>query len=194
MMDSVVKKEKRVSKKVNPKKFGMWIALASILMMFAGFTSGYIVRKSQGNWLQFDLPIHLYISTATVLLSSLTIWLASKAFKKGNKQGYQLLLLFTAILGITFAALQYFGFKELFSQITWNNNVSLQYLFVIIGVHALHILGGVIALLVMAIQAMVRKTPYDFTKENVSLSIISVFWHFVGILWIYLFLFFLLNP
>ncbi|HZH88507.1 MAG TPA: cytochrome c oxidase subunit 3 [Chitinophagaceae bacterium] len=192
-MDTVVKKSERRSKKINPKKFGMWIALASIVMMFGGFTSGYIVRKSQGNWLQFDLPVHLYISTATVLISSLTMWLSAKSFKKGNKQGYQLFLLLTALLGITFAALQYFGFKELFSQITWNNNVSLQYLFVIIGVHALHILGGVIALLVMTIQAMYRKKPYDFTKENISLSIISAFWHFVGILWIYLFLFFLLN-
>lgn len=193
-METVVNKPKKANKKIDPKKFGMWIALASIIMMFGGFTSGYIVRKSQGNWLEFDMPVHLYASTVTVLLSSLTLWLAGRSYKKGNGAGYAVGLLITAILGITFASLQYFGFKTLFEQITWNNNVSLQYLLVIVLVHAIHILGGVIALIVMSILAVMRRKSLTPKVENISLSIMATFWHFVGILWIYLFLFFLLNP
>lgn len=194
VVESVEKNKKKSNKKIDPKKFGMWIALASIIMMFGGFTSAYIVRKSQGNWLEFDLPIHLYVSTVTVLLSSLTLWWSGKAYKKKNGSGYATGLMITALLGISFAILQYLGFKTLFEQITWNNNVSLQYLLVIVLVHAIHILGGVIALIVMSILAMVRRKTFSPQKENVSLSIMSVFWHFVGVLWIYLFLFFLLNP
>lgn len=194
VVDNLEKGKKKTNKKIDPKKFGMWIALASIIMMFGGFTSAYIVRKAQGNWLEFDLPVHLYVSTVTVLLSSLTLWWSGRAYKKGNGSGYATGLLITAILGITFAFLQYFGFKTLFEQITWNNNVSFQYLLVIVLVHAIHILGGVIALIVMSILAMIRRKTFTPKKENVSLSIMSIFWHFVGILWIYLFLFFLLNP
>jgi len=193
-MDSstTMEKKQKIRKKTHPKKFGMWIAIGSILMMFAGFTSAYIVRRSQGNWLKFDLPIHFYISTVLVLLSSLTIWWAAKAYKK--KSMYPTSLAITAVLGILFAVFQYLGFSKIFEQITWNNNVSLQYLLVIIAVHAIHILGGVIALIVMSLKTIGMNMDYDPKKENVNLTIMSTYWHFVGILWIYLFIFFILNP
>ena len=159
-------------------------------MMFAGFTSGLIVRKSQGNWLSFDLPNILYVSTAVILLSSLTMHLAIKTFKERNMRLHERFVIATVILGLSFAILQYFGFKEMFSTLPWNNNVSLQYIVVIIGVHALHILGGVIALLVMLIQTFNKNTKvYSASK----LEIVATYWHFVDILWIYLFIFFIIT-
>ncbi len=100
------------------------------------------------------------------------------------------MLTITMILGLLFAILQYFGFKDLFSQISWNNNVSLQYLLVIVGIHALHILGGVVALLAMVIKLIIKKKP---NPDGVGIELMSTYWHFVDILWIYLFIFFMLS-
>lgn len=176
------------NKKVNPQKFAMWIAIGSIIMMFAGFTSGLIVRKSQGNWVTFEIPHIFYISTVIILLSSLFMHLSLRTFKAREMKKHELFVILTMLSGLSFAILQYVGFKQLFGVLPWNNNVSFQFIMVIIGVHAIHILGGVIALLVMfAITFNRRKKVYSSN----TLEIVSTYWHFVDILWIYLFVFFL---
>lgn len=187
-MDSVNQGTTR--KKINPQKFAMWTAIGSIIMMFAGFTSGLIVRKAQGDWLAFALPNILYVSTIVILTSSLTMHLAIKAFKERKMRLHEKYVLITVGLGLIFAILQYFGFKEMFGTLPWNNNVALQYIVVIIGVHAVHVLGGVIALFVMFIQTFNRREKnYSVNK----LEIVATYWHFVDILWIYLFLFFIIT-
>ena len=186
----IMAQQESSKRKINPQKFAMWTAIGSIIMMFAGFTSGLIVRKSQGNWLAFDLPTQLYVSTAVILFSSLTMHLAIKTFKQRKMQLHKTYVVFTVILGSTFAILQYLGFKQMFDTLPWNNNVSLQYIVVIIGVHALHILGGVIALFVMFLQTFNRKQKVYSTSR---LEIVATYWHFVDILWIYLFVFFLIT-
>lgn len=178
------------NRKINPKKFAMWIAIGSIIMMFGGLTSGYLVRQSQGNWEQFKLPVAFYISTAVILLSSLTIVMAKRAFKKRQMPFYRILVSATFLLGIAFTLLQYFGFKELLSDMKWTNNVAFQYLVVIILVHALHIVGGVAALMVLWLQTYSKKVK---TYSTTALDIAATYWHFVDILWLYLFVFFLLN-
>jgi cytochrome c oxidase subunit 3 len=177
-------------KKIHPQKFAMWIAIGSIIMMFGGLTSGYIVRKSQGNWTPFHLPLAFYISTAVILISSLTLHIALRSFKKRNMLLHNNMIIITFILGIAFAILQYYGFKGLYEHTVWDNNVSFQYLIVIVLVHALHILGGVVALFILFLQSLnKRKKIYSSTGHE----IVSTYWHFVDILWIYLFIFFLLN-
>lgn len=183
-------KQKTAGRKIHPQKFAMWFAIGSIIMMFGGFTSGFIVRKSQGNWLHLELPLLFYISTAVILGSSLTLWLAVRAFKQRSMPLHKNLVTLTMILGIAFALLQYFGFKELLGHTVWNNNVAFQYIIVIILVHALHILGGVVALLIMFARTFNKRVR---TYSTVGLEIISTYWHFVDILWIYLFVFFLIN-
>lgn len=183
-------KEHTERKRINPKKFAMWIAIGSIIMMFGGLTSGYIVRKSQGNWDSFKLPTEFFLSTIAILLSSATIMIAVRSFKQRKMQLHRNMVAITFILGITFTVLQYFGFKELLQGMKWADNVSFQYLIVIILVHALHILGGVVALLVLFLQTFSKKVK---TYSSNALEIAATYWHFVDILWIYLFLFFVLN-
>lgn len=183
-------KESAQRRKIHPKKFAMWIAIGSIIMMFGGLTSGYIVRKSQGNWETFKLPAAFYISTVVILLSSATLMLALRSFKQRKMVLHRNMVTLTFILGIAFTVLQYIGFKELFQQMKWANNVAFQYLIVIVLVHALHIIGGVAALLILFLQTYSRKVK---TYSTTALEIVSTYWHFVDILWIYLFIFFLMN-
>ncbi|RYF82521.1 MAG: heme-copper oxidase subunit III [Chitinophagaceae bacterium] len=159
-------------------------------MMFGGLTSGYIVRKSQGNWETFTLPMAFYISTAAILVSSVTLMLALRSFKQRKMVLHRNMVTITFILGIAFTVLQYIGFKELFAQMKWANNVAFQYLIVIVLVHAAHIIGGVVALLILFLQTYSRKVK---TYSTTALEIVSTYWHFVDILWIYLFIFFIMN-
>jgi cytochrome c oxidase subunit III len=192
MQDIMMAKESTQRRKIHPKKFAMWIAIGSIIMMFGGLTSGYIVRKSQGNWETFKLPVEFYISTIVILLSSATLMLALRSFKQRKMVLHRNMVSLTFILGIAFAVLQYIGFKELFYNynMKWANNVAFQYLIVIVLVHALHIIGGVVALLILFMQTYSRKVK---TYSTTALEIVSTYWHFVDILWIYLFIFFLMN-
>jgi cytochrome c oxidase subunit 3 len=190
MQDIMTAKESTQRRKIHPKKFAMWIAIGSIIMMFGGLTSGYIVRKSQGNWETFKLPVEFYISTAVILISSATLMLALRSFKQRKMVLHRNMVTLTFVLGITFTVLQYIGFKELFQQMKWANNVAFQYLIVIVLVHALHIIGGVVALLILFMQTYSRKVK---TYSTTALEIVSTYWHFVDILWIYLFIFFLMN-
>lgn len=168
----------------------MWIAIGSIIMMFGGLTSGYIVRKSQGNWEPFPLPTAFFISTAVILLSSGTLHLALRSFKQRSMSLHRNMVTLTFILGVAFTVLQYIGFKELYHQMKWSNNVSFQYLIVIVLVHAIHIIGGVVALLILFLNTYSRKVK---TYSATGLEIVSTYWHFVDILWIYLFVFFIMN-
>ncbi len=177
-------------RKIHPKKFAMWIAIGSIIMMFGGLTSGYIVRKSQGNWQSFNLPVEFYYSTAAIVLSSITIIMAVRSFKQRQMQLHRSMVTLTLFLGLGFTLLQYLGFKDLYEQLKWNNNVSFQYLIVIVLTHALHILGGVAALFILFFQTFSRKVK---NYNTTAIEIVSTYWHFVDILWLYLFIFFIIN-
>jgi cytochrome c oxidase subunit 3 len=177
--------------KIHPHKFVMWVAMGSIIMMFAGLTSAYIVKKNQSTWLQFDLPLVFWYSTAVILLSSLTMFLASKAIKEGEISKYRRLIGVTAVLGILFLALQYVGFKSLEAKdialVGPKSNSAASFLFVITLLHMLHVLGGVIALLVVVAKTLKGSVK----KENtIAVEVVGTYWHFVDALWIYLFLFY----
>jgi cytochrome c oxidase subunit III len=179
-------------KKIHPHKFLLWVAMGSICMMFAGLTSAYIVKRSQENFLQFSLPMVFWYSTAVILLSSLTIQLAVKAFKARERSRYKSLITITAVLGVVFAALQIYGFMDLKSHgidlVGAKSNAAASFLLVIVGLHAVHVLGGVIALIIMGIKAYFSKTK---VYTSVPVEIVSTYWHFVDVLWIYLLIFFI---
>ncbi len=176
--------------KLHPHKFTLWVAIGSILMMFAGLTSAYIVKRNQANWQTFDLPIAFWFSTLAVILSSATMWLALKSFKERQMSKYRLIMVVTMVLGVLFIVLQIIGFQQLWGKgITLKGNVSYSFLYVIVGLHALHVIGGVIALIVMSLLA------FNSKKRNYStipVELMSTYWHFVDILWIYLLLFLLM--
>lgn len=192
-------------RKLHPHKFAMWLAIASIVMMFAGLTSAYMVRAAQGLWRHFELPGTFMFSTAAILASSVTFHLGIKAFKERHMRRFRNLLIATLALGVLFMVLQSFGFYELLHtlqpviidgkqngeavvQIT--GNPSEAFLFIIFGLHLMHILGGIIALSIVFIRAYSRRVKI---YKSTGLEITATYWHFVDLLWIYLFLFFLLN-
>src|SRR3954452_2866073 len=143
--------------RIHPHKFTLWIAMGSIIMMFAGLTSAYIVRSNLANWLQFYLPSIFWYSTAVILLSSLFMHFSVKAFKAREMKRYRLLITITAFLGILFAVLQFFGFMSLNNNgiqlLGPGSNPSASFLAIIAGLHVLHVLGGVVALLIIFFRA-----------------------------------------
>lgn len=184
---SIVSTEQR--KKIHPHKFIMWVAIASILMMFAGLTSAYIVKSNQAAWKEVVMPKIFWASTAVILFSSLVVQMALRSFKQREMQRYRLLIAFTFILGIGFVILQWFGFMQLWDQqVTFKGSGAGQFLYVIFGLHAVHVLGGVIALMVMFVKAFFGRTKF---YGSVQVEVMATYWHFVDILWIYLFVFFL---
>lgn len=187
-MSEVISEQKR---KIHPHKFTLWVAIGSILMMFAGLTSAYIVKRSQASWLMIEIPMMFWYSTATILASSVTVQLALKALKKREMINYRRLLLVTAVLGVLFIVLQVAGFSQFAAQdirlVGAGSNASYSFLLAISGLHGVHVLGGVVALIVIAIRALNSSTR---SYSSVPLEIAATYWHFVDALWIYLFIFF----
>jgi len=176
-------------KKIHPHKFTLWVALGSIVMMFAGLTSAYIVKRDAPGWTTFSIPRAFWYSTGVMLLSSVTVQMALKAFKEREMMRYRNLITLTAFLGVAFVALQWIGFKSI-----WNGGVTLkgsgggQFLYIIAGLHALHVLGGIVALIILFIKAFASKVR---RYNSIPIELMSTYWHFVDLLWIYLFIFFI---
>ncbi len=185
-MDTTVQR-----KRIHPHKFALWLGIGSIVMMFAGLTSAHIVRHAQGNWVNYRLPAVFWVSTATIVLSSVTMAMGIKAFKNRLMPRFKMFITLTLVLGILFGVFQWMGFKTLYAEnIRVDGNPSESFLFIIAGLHLLHILGGLVALLIVFLRAFRTKVKvYNAT----GLEIVGTYWHFVDALWIYLFVFFLVN-
>jgi cytochrome c oxidase subunit III len=178
------------NKKIHPHKFILWVGIGSIIMMFAGLTSAYIVKREQPGWTSYTTPIAFYYSSAVMLISSLTIYLAGKSFQERRIVRYKKLVAATAILGMIFILLQYLGFRHLWvTGTTLHGSGAGQFLYIIAGLHALHVFGGVIALLTLWVKS--RNTRIR-SYNAVPVDVVSTYWHFVDLLWIYLFIFFLM--
>jgi Heme/copper-type cytochrome/quinol oxidase, subunit 3 len=178
------------NKKIHPHKFILWVGIGSIVMMFAALTSAYIVKREQPGWTSFTAPIAFYYSTAIMLISSGTIFLAGKSFRERRMIRYQKLVAATALLGVVFILLQYLGFRHLWvTGITLHGSGAGQFLFVIAGLHALHVFGGVIALFTLWLRARNSRVR---SYNAVPVDVVSTYWHFVDLLWIYLLIFFLM--
>lgn len=183
-MIAVMKEQKN---KIHPQKFTLWIGLAGIVMMFAGLTSAYIVKRNLANWISFDLPKIFWFSTIVIVCSSLTLILSRNSFRQREMKKYKLWLAITLLLGIGFVFMQYLGFSQLwYKGITLTRNVSFSFLYIIVGLHALHVIAGVIALIIILIKA------YSIKRKNYSqvpIDMMNTYWHFVDFLWIYLLVF-----
>lgn len=191
-MEAVALKQ-NYSSRIHPQKFALWTAFASIMMMFGAFTSAYIVRQAAGNWLEFPLPNIFYLSTAIILISSVTLHLSYRGFIAGSEARYKSLLVVTFFLAIGFMISQYVGWQTLFaSGVDMKGNPAGSFLYVITGVHALHILGGIGALIVAMIHAFGLK--YKVTdKRKIRFELVLHYWHFVDLLWVYLLIFLLIT-
>lgn len=176
--------------RIHPYKFNMWLLLAGIVMFFAACTSAYLVMRSRNTWQSFKLPEIFWLSTAVIVLSSYTMHQSLKSFKQHNMHRYKIRITLTAVLGIIFLVAQAIGFANLYGRgITLQWNLSASLLFIIVGAHMLHVLGGVIALLIIFARAYRRHVR---TYDVVPVEVVGTYWHFVDGLWIYLYIFFLL--
>jgi cytochrome c oxidase subunit III len=170
-------------------KVVLWVALGSIVMLFAGLTSGYIVRMAEGKWKLFDIPQVFYISTAVILLSSITMHLSIVSVRNNDLPAVKRWLIVTLGLGLVFAFCQFLGWNQLVSQgvhFVDKTTPSGSFFYAITGLHLAHVAGGIIALMVTAGKSIMEK--YN-SGNYLGISLTATYWHFMDGLWIYLFVF-----
>lgn len=187
-------RQESTSSGVNPLKFALWLIIISIIMMFAAFTSAYIVRKEEGNWLEFSLPDNLLLNTGLILISSVFMQLAYNAAKKDNLQQLKLYLLGTAAFGIAFLVGQWEAWGDLVSRKVFfsgnTSNPSGSFVYVLTGVHGFHLITGLIFVIIVLISSFQYKVH---SRNLLRISLCTTYWHFLGGLWVYLYLFLTLN-
>ena len=187
-MSTLSLKEKKEIREKSAKPL-LWLGMVSMVMIFAGLTSAYVVRKGKGDWLQFDMPQLFYVSTAVILLSSVTMnWVLSAA-KKNDLKNTKLAALITFTLGLVFVICQFKAWGSLVDQKVFfagkYSNAAGSYMYILTGLHLAHLIGGMIALGWVWIKSMANK----YNSENLlGIRLCAIFWHFLDVLWIFLFL------
>ena len=179
--------------KMHPMKFALVISCASIMMLFAGLTSAYIVRRAGGNWLEFRLPNLFFVNTIVVLLSSAALQASYHFFKTGKEGLYKGLMIAGFLLGLLFIVLQYQGWLDMQAiGVELTGNPAGSFVYVISAIHAAHILAGLAAITVALVHAFSLK--FRFTpKRKLRFELTLIYWHFVGFLWLYLLTFFVIQ-
>lgn len=176
---------------MHPKKFALWLFIVTVVMIFASLTSAYIVRQSEGNWLEFDLPQIFWYSSGIIILSSLTLHWSYLSAKKDELSAVKTGMIITTILGVAFLVSQWYSWVALVDRdVYFVGNPAGSFLYVFTGLHAIHLISGVIFLIIVLISSFNYKVH---SKNIVSLEMCMNYWHFLGGLWLYLFMFLLLN-
>ena len=173
-------------------KMMLWFAMISMFMLFAGLTSAYVVSTSRPDWLKdFVLPDAFIISTVLIIISSVTFHLAKTSMQKGNRSATTSFLLATLVLGLSFVAAQFYGFDKVIENGYYftgpESTVTTSFLYIVTVVHMVHLLAGIIVLLVVIYNHFKQK--YN-SSQTLGIELGAMFWHFLDILWVYLFLFF----
>ena len=190
MKEQTLQEELTIARRKSGKPM-LWVSMISMVMFFAGLTSAYVISMKRDDWVSFDLPIAFYISTFLIVTSSITLMLSQRFIKKEKRQLSLLLVVVTLFLGIGFIWQQYEGFNQLKNLGLYftgqGSTVSTSFIIGITLMHVLHLLAGVIVLFVVIYNHFKYKyKPNDLLGFELG----AIFWHFVDILWIYLFLFF----
>jgi cytochrome c oxidase subunit 3 len=198
--------EPRAARDATPQQYriGMWLALAAIMMMFAALTSAYVFRstRTQQEWQTFAVPQMLWVSTLLILLSSATFEVARRAERSGKYEVYRRWLLASLLLGFGFLVSQLLAWRELVGQgIYLATNPHSSFFYLLTGLHAIHLSGGILGLSYLAMRA--RRETVAATavaaaagagaagrverKRRASVDAIGLYWHFMDGLWVYLF-------
>jgi cytochrome c oxidase subunit 3 len=215
MVITQISPEEKLELTRKAKRGLLWFGIISILMLFAGLTSAYMVRQGEGKWVQFALPNLFIVSTVLIVLSSISLQWGVASIKKNNINNLMIGVLITFILGIGFVVCQYLAWSDLVSQGIYfsgtvkdmktdftyipagnetvkeaaeTGNVAASFLYVITGLHVMHLLGGILAMMVVLVKSLRKK--YSSTNYN-GVTVFSIYWHFLDALWVYLFLFLL---
>ena len=185
-----VDEELLIAKRKSAKPM-LWVAMISMVMFFAGLTSAYVISMEREDWVSFNLPNSLYISTVLIIVSSVTLFFSQRFLKEDKLSTSFLFLIITFVLGLGFIWFQYDGFLELKSKGLYftgkQSTVSTSFIIGITFMHILHLLAGVIVLLVVIYNHYKKKYS---SADTLGFELGAIFWHFVDVLWIYLFFFF----
>ena len=179
-------------KEAKAKKMMLLFALLSITMTFGGLTSAYVVSKGRPDWLvDFTLPVSFTYSTILLVISSITIHFAKFFVAKPNGKSKSLNFLWlTFALGIAFLFFQFNGFNDFIKQGYYfagaQSNVTTSFIYVLAFVHILHLIAGLIVLSVLIYKNFNNK----YKDSILGFSLGVTFWHFLDLLWLYLFLLF----
>lgn len=176
---------------MNPKKFILWLFMVSIVMLFAAFTSAYVVRQSEGNWLDFQLPGVFYVSTVILLMSSVSMQWAYISAKKDDLNRIKIAMLITGALSLVFLILQVMGWGILVDQnVFFVGNPSGSFMYVLTGLHGFHLVSGIVFLSIVLAATFRFKVH---SRNTLLIDMCNTYWHFLDALWLYLFIFLLLN-
>ena len=183
--------EPEETRSINPAIFIMWLFIVSIIMLFAAFTSAYLVRKAEGNWVEFEMPSLFSYSTAVLILSSISMHYSLLAAKKDEFNAVRISISITFVLGLLFLAMQFYGWIQLVEMnVYFVGNPSGSFVYVLSGLHGFHIIAGLILLIISLFAAF----SYKINAMQLTLiKICATFWHFLDALWLYLFIFLLIN-
>jgi len=190
-MDMTMTQNEEKVKKERSAKLILLFAMVSMTMMFAGLTSAFVVSKSRADWLKdFQLPTAFYWSTFVILSCSLSFFLAKKAIKKDNYRQTTIMLLSTLLLGILFVILQFAGFEQIVAEGYYftgqASSITTTFLYVVTVMHLMHLAGGLISLLIIIYNHFKQK--YN-ASQTLGIELGAMYWHFLDILWVYIFLF-----
>ena len=185
-------KEELIQQKA--KRFNLWLGMIGMFMIFAALSSGFIVYTQGGvdKGLKTLLPNAFIYSTALIVASSVTMHLALKAARAMAFGKQKTLLLVTILLGLGFFAMQVYAWGILTERgvVFVNSNASQSFIYIFTGMHLAHIIAGIIVLL----RALIGRVGNITQVRNVfRMDLAAIFWHFLGILWIYIYVFLLLN-
>jgi len=168
-------------------KILLWLAMVSMVMLFAGLTSAYVVRQAEGNWTHFEIPVPFFISTILIVASSATMQWAYNSVKKNDLQKLRTGLLITLALGFGFSISQFIGWSGLVAQgIYFVGNPSGSFFYVITAFHMAHLAGGILYLIYVAFRSIQNRYHKG---SNLAVELCAVYWHFLDGLWLYLFVF-----
>lgn len=172
-------------------KLLLLFAMVSMTMMFAGLTSAFIVSKPRADWLKdFQLPTAFYFSTVVIIGCSVTFYLAKKAIQKDNRSATTRFLWLTLGLGILFVVLQFVGFSQIVANGYYftgvESSITTTFLYLVTVVHLAHLAGGLISLLIIIYNN--SKQKYN-SSQTLGIELGAMFWHFLDLLWVFLFFF-----
>jgi cytochrome c oxidase subunit III len=191
MKTTTMTAEEHKARSARSYKLILWFAMISMTMMFAGLTSAFVVSKSRADWMKdFQMPTAFYLSTLTILLSSLTFHLAKKAIQKDNRNATSAYLFVTLVLGLLFISFQFQGFGQIVESGYYftgaESNITTTFLYIVTVVHLAHLAGGLISLLIIIYNHFKQK--YN-SGQTLGIELGAMYWHFLDFLWLYLFLF-----
>ena len=171
-------------------RVGVWVAMASILMLFVALTSAYIVRSASAtDWRPVAMPKVLWLSTALIIISSLTIEVARRSLKQQRNSVYVRWLMVTAALGLGFLGSQIFAWRQLARQgVYLASNPFSSFFYLLTAAHGLHLLGGLCALAYLLMRTSKAAAHVDSELKRIgAVEAATTYWHFMDVLWIGLF-------